>query len=219
MATTLSRDEVAAIMGGVAKAMIASKDELTVLDAELGDGDLGRTIERGFNGIIQALSAELPPDVGRLLFQLGKSFGNAAPSSFGALYSTALMKAGMALKDKTIVTLSEVTDATETALNALIERGKAQIGNKTMLDAIHPALQAMRTTLAEQGDAVSVLAFLQAAALAAQAGAEKTQAMQSQIGRASWQGERSAGKMDPGAHAIALMFAAAVAYLQSQQAK
>lgn len=217
MATTLSRDEIAAIMGGVAEAMIASKEELTALDAELGDGDLGRTIERGFSGIKEALSTDLPPDAGRLLFQLGKAFGNAAPSSFGALYSTALMKGGMALKDKTTVTLAEIADATEAALNALMERGKAQLGDKTMLDAIHPALQAMRNILAEQGDTVSVLAFMQAAALAAQAGAEKTQTMQSQVGRASWQGERSTGKMDPGARAIALMLASAVAYLQSQQ--
>ena len=115
MATTLTRDDIAALMGGVADGMIAAKDELTALDAELGDGDLGRTIERGFNGIKEALAGDLPGDAGRLLFQLGKAFGNAAPSSFGALYSTALMKGGMALKDKESVTLTEIADATETA--------------------------------------------------------------------------------------------------------
>jgi len=217
MATRLTRDDIAALMGGVADGMIAAKDELTALDAELGDGDLGRTIERGFNGIKEALAGDLPGDAGRLLFQLGKAFGNAAPSSFGALYSTALMKGGMALKDKETVTLTEIADATEAALNALIERGKAQIGNKTMLDAIHPALQAMRAALAEQGEDMSAAAFMEAAAEAARQGAEETRNMQSQIGRASWQGERSISKMDPGARAVALMFAAGATYLESHQ--
>jgi dihydroxyacetone kinase-like protein len=206
MATTLSRDQIAALMGSLADDMIAAKDEATALDAELGDGDLGRTLERGFSAIKEALGGDLPDDAGRLLFQLGKSFSNAAPSSFGALFGTALMKGGQALKDKQTVTLAELADATQAALDALIERGKAQVGNKTMLDAIHPAIVAMRAALADQGDDIAAGAFMRAAADAALNGAEATRTMQSQIGRASWQGERSVGKLDPGARAVALMF-------------
>jgi phosphoenolpyruvate---glycerone phosphotransferase subunit DhaL len=214
MPTTLTRDQLAAMMGSVADTLIASKDQLTALDAELGDGDLGRTIERGFVAIKETLAGELPADAGRMIYQLGKSFANAAPSSFGALYGTALMKGGMALKDKPAVTLAECADASQAALDALIERGKAQIGNKTMLDAIHPAIQAMRATLASAGEDVSAGVFFRAAASAAQLGADDTASMQSQIGRASWQGERSAGKKDPGAQAIALMFDAAAKHLE-----
>ncbi len=213
MTTTLTRDQIAAMMQSVAAVMIAGKDELTALDAELGDGDLGRTVERGFIAIQEAIAAGgLPDDAGKFLYQLGKAFANAAPSSFGALYGTALMKGGMALKDKTAVSLAELADATDAALNALMERGKAQLGGKTMLDAIHPALLAMRAQPADAPIAV----FLRAAADAAQRGAEETAAMQSQVGRASWQGERSSGKMDPGARAIAMMLAAAAAHFERE---
>ncbi|MDX2141076.1 MAG: dihydroxyacetone kinase subunit DhaL [Chloroflexota bacterium] len=208
MTTTLTRDQVAALLGSVADLMIAQKDELATLDADLGDGDLGRTIERGFLAIKTALADPNAPageDIGRMLFRLGKAFSNDAASSFGALFGTALMKGGMALKDKHEAALSDFADATDTALKALMERGKAKLGDKTMLDAIAPALDAMRAAAAD----APVSTFFRTAADAAQLGAVATQNMQSQIGRASWQGERSAGKMDPGARAIAMMLDAA----------
>ncbi|MCB0106210.1 MAG: dihydroxyacetone kinase subunit L [Caldilineaceae bacterium] len=216
MTTTLDTTQIKALMSAVADGLIAHKDDLAALDAELGDGDLGRTVERGFIGIKEALAGTLPDDIGRALFQLGKAFSNAAPSSFGALYGTALMKGGTALKDKLTVTLAECADATQAALDALIERGKAQVGDKTMLDAIAPAINAMRATLADVGDDASAAVVLRAAADAAQQGADETASMQSKIGRASWQGERSTGKKDPGAQAVAFMFAAAAAYLEAQ---
>lgn len=216
MATILTPEQITALMGTVADHMIASKDDLTTLDAELGDGDLGRTVERGFTAIKEALAGAQPEDAGRMIYQLGKAFANAAPSSFGALFGTALMKGGMALKDKKEVSLEDCINATQTALDALMERGKAQLGNKTMLDAIAPAITAMRETVASAGDSVSPGVFFKAAAQAAQRGADETASMQSQIGRASWQGERSAGKKDPGAQAIALMYAAAANHFQNQ---
>jgi phosphoenolpyruvate---glycerone phosphotransferase subunit DhaL len=212
MATTLTREQIVALLKAVAGDMIAGKDELTTLDAELGDGDLGRTVERGFTAIREALKSGDQPDedMGRLLFRLGKLFSTAASSSFGALFGTALMKGGMALKDKREASLSDLADATQTALDALMERGKAKLGDKTMLDAMHPAIGAMRAT----GPDSTLADFFRAAATAAQKGAEDTGQMQSQIGRASWQGERSSGKMDPGARAIAMMFEAAANYFE-----
>lgn len=216
MATTITREQIAAMMAAVADALIASKDEATSLDAELGDGDLGRTLERGFNGVKQALQDESgEEDMGKLLFKLGKAFANEAPSSFGALYGTALMKGGMALKGKSEATLADLADATQTALDALMERGKAQIGDKTMLDAIQPAITAMREKISADGDDAATGDFLRSAADAAQKGAEDTKEMQSQIGRASWQGERSKGKMDPGARAVAMMFDAAAQHFEN----
>lgn len=215
MAAQLHQAEVAALMASVAAHMVSHKDELTALDAELGDGDLGRTIERGFNAIAEALKGELPADVGRLLYQLGKAFANAAPSSFGALFSAALMKGGMTMKDKATISLADCAEATQVALDALIERGKSQLGNKTMLDAIAPALEAMRTALAQDAE-INSAAFFRAAADGAQRGADETQHMQSQTGRASWQGERSIGKKDPGAQAVAMMFAAAAMHLEAR---
>lgn len=204
MTDKLSFDQTAAVLNAVADALIASKDELTALDAALGDGDLGRTVERGFRAVKEALAANDETDLGKLLFKLGKVFGDAAASSFGALFGTALRKGGMALKGKTELTAADIADAMQAALDALMELGKANIGDKTMLDAIHPALQAIRASETRE-----IGMCLRAAADAAQAGAEQTKTMQSMIGRASWQGERSIGQMDAGARAIALMLDAA----------
>jgi dihydroxyacetone kinase-like protein len=215
MSTTLTRDDILDVLQTMADDLIAKKDELTKLDADLGDGDLGRTVERGFKALKAAIDeGGLPDDIGRTLFQLGKTFSNEAPSSFGSLYGTALMKGGMALKDKTEATLSDIADATQNALDALMERGGADLGDKTMLDAIHPAIEAMRDTLQEEGDEVAKSTFFRSAADAAHRGAEETKDMQSQIGRASWQGERSSGKIDPGARAIALMLESVAAFYE-----
>ena len=215
MTTIITSTQAAALLIGISDRMIAGKNELTALDAELGDGDLGRTISRGFAAIKDDLTAAESPesDLGKLLYKEGKTFSNTAPSSFGALFATLLMKGGMALKGKESATFGEIADAAQTALEALMERGKAKIGDKTMLDALHPAIEAMRSVKTD----ATLLAFFLAAADAAQRGAEETKNMQSQIGRASWQGERSAGKMDPGARAIAMMLQAAAAYLEAQE--
>jgi dihydroxyacetone kinase-like protein len=204
MADKLSFEQTIAVLGAVADALIESKDELTALDAALGDGDLGRTVERGFRAINETLQTNDETDLGKLLFKLGKVFGDAASSSFGALFGTALRKGGMALKGKTELTAADIADGMQAALDALMELGKANIGDKTMLDAIHPAIQAIRAA-----ESTDVGACLRAAADAAQAGAEHTKTMQSMIGRASWQGERSIGQMDAGARAIAMMLDAA----------
>ncbi len=197
---------------------IASKDELTTLDAVLGDGDLGRTIERGFLAVKGQLEAEgaAEPDLGKLLYKTGKTFSTAAASSFGALLGTAFMKTGMALKGKTDATGDEVVAALRVAMQALMDQGKAKIGDKTMLDALAPALDAMSASLAEPATTGSLAAAFRAGARAAQEGAERTRAMQSQIGRASWQGERSIGQMDPGARAVALMLASVAASLEQE---
>jgi dihydroxyacetone kinase-like protein len=213
MSAQLTTADAAALLDAVAVDLIAAKDDLTQLDAALGDGDLGRTIERGFNAVRASLQDSTETDLGRMLFQQGKAFNTAAASSFGTLFSTLLQKCGMALKDRQAAALPELVDALQTAFDALKERGKAAVGDKTMLDALHPALEAMRAALA-QPEPPTLAGLLRAAADAADAGAAQTTAMQSQIGRASWKGERSIGHEDPGARAIALMLAAAARWAE-----
>lgn len=213
MAAQLTTADAAALLDAVAADLIAAKDDLTALDAALGDGDLGRTIERGFAAVRENLKESAEADLGRFLFQQGKVFNTAAASSFGTLFSTLLQKCGQALKDKQVATLPELVDALQTAFDALRERGKASVGDKTMLDALHPALEAMRAALA-QPEPATLAGLLRAAADAADQGAAQTKTMQSQIGRASWKGERSVGHEDPGARAIALMFAAAARWAE-----
>jgi len=216
MATTLNSEQTSALLQAVGTVLIEKKDELTALDAELGDGDLGRTVSRGFKAIKDDLSSSdaINPDVGKFLFQQGKIFGNEAPSSFGALFSTVLMTGGKALRGSESITLTQIADATQAALDALMERGGAKLGDKTMLDAMAPAITAMRGVISDAGEDAELGAFFRAAADAADKGAEDTREMQSQIGRASWQQGRSAGKLDPGARAIALMLDAAAAHFE-----
>jgi len=209
MPTTVNREKMLSLLQSVAEELIAQKDELTTLDAELGDGDLGRTIEWGFKAILEDLTSLDEPDMGKALFKEGKIFSNAAPSSFGGLFGTLLMQVGKTLRGKDAAGLSDLADGLQNALDALMERGKAKIGDKTMLDAMHPAIQAMRDIIDSKGEDASLADFFRAAADAADRGAEETKDLKSQIGRASWQGDRSAGKMDPGAKAIAMMLDAA----------
>lgn len=217
MTTTLTSEQIQHALLAVADVLIANKDELTTLDAELGDGDLGRTVSRGFAAIKEKLAAgdTVDADVGKMLFKNGKEFSNSAPSSFGALFGTVLMTSGKSLRGNESVPLSAIADAAQDALEALMERGKANIGDKTMLDAMQPAIEAMRTSITDNGDGVETGVFFRSAAVAAQKGAEETKDMQSQIGRASWQQERSAGKMDPGARAIAMMLDAAAEHFEA----
>lgn len=209
MPTQLTYDAAVTLLSKVCDDMVAAKDELTDLDAALGDGDLGRTVDRGFRAIKESLAEDDGDDLGKMLYKQGKTFSNAAASSFGALMGTAFMQTGKALRGSDSATLTELVDAAQAAMDALMERGGAKVGDKTMLDALHPAIEAMRAALAESGEDMPLPDFLKAGAEAAQEGAEKTVEMQSQIGRASWQGERSIGQMDPGARAIAILLRSA----------
>jgi len=209
MPTTINREKLLSLLKSIAEDMIDGKDELTELDAELGDGDLGRTVEWGFKGILEDLQNLDETDMGKALFKEGKVFSNAAPSSFGGLFGTMLMQIGKTLRGKEEAALSDLADGFQNALEALMERGKAKIGDKTMLDAINPAIEAMRGVIQDIGEDAPLGDFFRAAADAAQKGAEDTKELKSQIGRASWQGDRSAGKMDPGARAIAKVLDAA----------
>lgn len=217
MDTNLTYVQARALLAQLADDVIASKDELTDLDAALGDGDLGRTVERGFRAINEVLGdPNADPDLGKLFFRAGKAFSNAAASSFGALLGTAFMQGGMALKGQTEVSASDIVRALQAALKALIERGKANVGDKTMLDALSPAIDEMSAFLTAQQGEVSLAQCMRVGANAAKAGAEHTQTMQSQIGRASWQGERSIGHVDPGARAVAIMLDSVASYLEGE---
>ena len=215
MTTNLTYAGTLALLTYLADDMIAAKDELTTLDAALGDGDLGRTVEWGFRAVqgMLADASSADTDLGKLFFRTGKTFADAASSSFGALLGTAFMKGGMTLKGKAEASPAEIVDAMQAALSALMERGKANIGDKTMLDALNPAIEAMRIYLADVADGANLAACLRVGADAARDGAARTRDMQSQIGRASWQGERSVGKVDAGAHAVALMLDSAARHI------
>jgi dihydroxyacetone kinase-like protein len=190
-----------------AQAAVTSRaDYLTQLDAAIGDGDHGINMTRGFEAVGKALAAEGPDTVpGRVLVLAGKTLVASVGGASGPLWGSALRAAGRSLGDADGFDGDGLAAALDAALAAVVDLGAAQLGDKTMVDALAPATAALHERLAA-GD--SVAAAVSAAADAAEAGARATTPMQARKGRASYLGERSIGHQDPGATSAALIMRA-----------
>src|SRR5687767_1065028 len=183
-----------------ASAVEAEADHLTQLDSAIGDGDHGVNMKRGFRAVVAALDDGEPP--GRQLITAGKTLVSTVGGASGPLWGLALRRAGRALGDAPEVDGDGLVRALEAALAAVVELGAAEPGDKTMVDALGPAIEALRERLVD-GDELE--GALEAAAEAADAGARATTPMQARKGRASYLGERSVGHQDPGATSTALI--------------
>jgi dihydroxyacetone kinase-like protein len=181
-------------------------DYLTQLDAAIGDGDHGINMTRGFTAVGKALAAQgadLPPD--RVLTLAGKTLVSTVGGASGPLWGSALRAAGRTMAAAEQPDGAALADALDAALAAVVDLGAAAPGDKTMVDALAPANQALRERLAAGGTLAEATA---AAADAAEAGAHATVPMQARKGRASYLGERSVGHQDPGATSAALIMRA-----------
>jgi phosphoenolpyruvate---glycerone phosphotransferase subunit DhaL len=193
-------------MTTIAESVKDQRDYLTQLDAAIGDGDHGVNMDRGFEAVGKALAAQdgsLPP--GKLLTVAGKTLVSTVGGASGPLWGSALRHGGRALGDRREIDGPALVKVLTAALAAVQDLGAAEPGDKTMVDALAPALSALRDGL-EAGDQVD--AALAAAADAADEGARATTPMQARKGRASYLGERSIGHQDPGATSSALIVAA-----------
>jgi phosphoenolpyruvate---glycerone phosphotransferase subunit DhaL len=182
------------------------RDYLTQLDAAIGDGDHGVNMDRGFEAVGKALAAQdgaLPP--GKLLTVAGKTLVSTVGGASGPLWGTAFRRAGRALGDREELDGQDLVVALRAALDGVVELGAAQPGDKTMVDALGPAIDALESALAA-GEPLE--AALAAATAAAEGGAKATVPLQARKGRASYLGERSIGHQDPGATSAALVIAA-----------
>ncbi|NJK79099.1 MAG: dihydroxyacetone kinase subunit L [Chloroflexaceae bacterium] len=180
----------------VAAVIKEHRDELTQLDANIGDADHGANMDRGFSAVLAKLPTLADKDIGTILKTTGMTLISTVGGASGPLYGTAFMRAASVLTDKTELTPHDVTQAFEAALEGLKVRGKAQRGEKTMIDAIEPGVAVLRTA---NGTDEPFLAVLQRAVAAVEAGMQATIPMQATKGRASYLGERSIGHQDPGA--------------------
>lgn len=184
-----------------AELVAADADRLTRLDAAIGDGDHGHNLDRGFTAAVAALPAEdVPP--GRVLVLAGRAIVSKTGGASGPLYGTVLRRAGKALGDAPEVGAAELGLALRAALDGVRELGQAGEGDKTMVDALTPAVTAYETA----GD--DLPAAVRAAVRGAEAGAEATVPMQARKGRASYLGPRSVGHLDPGAASTVLLLRA-----------
>jgi dihydroxyacetone kinase-like protein len=187
-------------------AVTARADYLTQLDAAIGDGDHGTNMTRGFDAVVNALAAaepDLPP--GRLLILAGKTLVATVGGASGPLWGSALRAAGRSLGDRETLDADALAAALDAGLAAVVDLGAAAPGDKTMVDALTPAVAALRECAASGG---SLAAAAAAAAGAADAGARATVPMLARKGRASYLGERSIGHQDPGATSAALIIRA-----------
>jgi dihydroxyacetone kinase len=196
MTTVIKGEQVALAIRRVADRLTVIADWLNQLDAAMGDGDTGVTISKGAEGLRQHLAANPPgDDLGKWLAGVGTAFNKAAPSTIAALTATALMRAGKEARGATTLDVALLARMLRAADEGIQERGKAKLGDKTIVDALHPAANAFAAAI-EQG------ADLRAAALAmveaSRAGRDAAIPLRSRIGRAGWVGERTEGQPDPG---------------------
>ena len=181
------------------------RDYLVDLDRAIGDGDHGENMDRGFKAAVEALGQAEPASVAEGLKTVAKTLMSTVGGAAGPLYGTAFLRASKAAGDGEL-DAAGVAAIIEGALGGIQARGKATTGEKTMVDAWTPALDAARAAAESGADAV---ATLQAAATAAEAGAAATEPLRATKGRASYLGERSIGHLDPGAVSTSLILRAA----------
>jgi dihydroxyacetone kinase-like protein len=212
MAETLTRDDVVAALRGLARDLTAGAERLRELDAAIGDGDLGITMTLGFGAVTDALGELASQDIATILQRSGMAFNRKAASTFGALYATMMMRAAKEAKGLELLSLADLARMAQAAADGVIERGKAQLGDKTLLDALVPAAQSLQAS-AEAGMPLS--AALRQAAVVAAEGAHATIALKSRSGRSSWFADRTVGVQDPGATAIQMMFESLADYADS----
>ncbi|MFC8172463.1 dihydroxyacetone kinase subunit DhaL [Streptomyces sp. NPDC057325] len=182
---------LAAVAGSVGR----EADRFTELDSAIGDADHGANLKRGFAAVAGTLAEEPPGTPGAVLATAGRQLISTVGGASGPLYGTLLRRAGKALGDDDRVDRERLAEALGAGVEAVSQLGGARVGDKTMLDALVPAVEALRESFA-------------AARAAADEGAVATVPLRARKGRASYLGERSIGHQDPGAASSALLFAA-----------
>jgi dihydroxyacetone kinase-like protein len=191
-----------------AQSMAENRAWLVELDRPIGDSDHGENMDRGFQAVLEKL-AETPPETpGAALKLTAMTLMSKVGGAAGPLYGTAFLRAATALGDALEIDPATLAAALMAARDGIVARGKAESGDKTMVDAWTPAAEAAQAAAADGTG--NVLAVLVAAAEAAETGAVATDPLVARKGRASYLGERSAGHRDPGAASSALILRAAV---------
>ena len=204
---TFGATELQAALSRVAAGLDAGHDYLTELDQALGDGDLGITAGKIAVALKEYVATAPAPgdDLGKYLASAGMAINRAASSTMGTLLATALMRAGKEIKGCAELDAQNLATMLQAADTGIQERGKAKPGDKTIVDALHPAAVAFSEALVAGSDLRAAGAKMVAAA---EAGRDAATPLRSRIGRASWQGERTEGQVDPGCAAAVIMLKA-----------
>lgn len=197
-----TRDEIVRWLQNLGGVLTENKEYLTELDSAIGDADHGINMKRGFDKVMDKLPSVADKDIGSILKTTGMTLISSVGGASGPLYGTFFMRSGMAAAAKEKLTGQDLMELLQAGVEGIIQRGRAQPGDKTMVDAWLPALDALKSELAQDADTVPAL---RAAVAAAEQGMKDTIPMQAKKGRASYLGERSIGHQDPGATSSYLM--------------
>jgi len=179
----------------------AARDELTALDSAIGDADHGINMDRGMTAVIASLDETTPTDMSALCKQVGMRLISTVGGASGPLYGTFFLRVGTALGDAREASPQHLADAIGAGLEGVVARGKAELDDKTMVDAMTPAVSALR-----DGAAGSWTEALSTAAQRAAEGRDRITPLVARKGRASYLGERSANHQDPGATSTTILF-------------
>ena len=191
------------IITSISDIMTENKDYLVSLDQQNGDGDLGISMSSGYEAVKNYVIASEERDLGKLLMKCSSVFNEAAPSSLGTITAFGFMGMAKALKGKEEATFAECADALDAGLNKIMEKAKSKPGEKTILDALYPAIEVLKNS-----DGSDKVAALKSAAEAAAEGSENTKNMKSVHGRAAYYAEKSIGTLDGGSVVGKLIFEA-----------
>ena len=195
--------DVAYVVKSMARTAVSNEEFFGELDAVVGDGDFGYSMARGFEAVLAGWSEFEQGSIGGLLKGVATTVMGRMGGTSGPIWGTAFLRAGVAAGDRLELDAADVLAMLRAAIDGIKQRGKADVGDKTLLDALVPAVDALERELG--GGATAAVALHEAATIASKS-AEATRAMVARRGRASYAGERSVGALDPGAVAVARMF-------------
>jgi phosphoenolpyruvate---glycerone phosphotransferase subunit DhaL len=200
--TVMDAATISSWMGEIEASVRVERDHLVQLDAAIGDGDHGTNMTRGFEAVVQALGADNGSPPGRLLIIAGRTLVSTVGGASGPLWGSALRSGGRVLGDHPTFDDAQLVEVLAAALASVKDLGTAGLGDKTMVDALEPAVETLRAKVAGGRPLAQAL---DEAAAAAEAGMRATIPLQARKGRASYLGERSVGHQDPGATSTALI--------------
>ena len=198
----MNTEQLIAVIHQIAEKIEAEKAFLTELDNVIGDGDHGINLARGFGEVEKKLDSLKDKEPGDVLKSVGMTLVSTVGGASGPLYGTGFMKLGGAVRGKDSLTVPDFLAGFQQAIEGIMQRGRSTKGEKTMLDAMIPAKEAMEAKWAETSDAKAAFA---AGVSAAWEGVEFTKTIAATKGRASYLGERSIGHQDPGATSFTMV--------------
>jgi dihydroxyacetone kinase-like protein len=200
---TASLDDVAFVVETMARTAVENEGYFGELDAVVGDGDFGYSMARGFEVVLGSVDDIDRSNVGNLLKAVAMMITGRMGGTSGPIWGTAFLRASVVARDKTSLETDDVIAMLRAAIEGIKQRGKAEMGDKTLLDALVPAVDRLEELLGKGAGSADAL---REAASVAQSSADSTREMLAKKGRASYSGERSIGTLDAGAEAVAVMF-------------